>query len=66
LPNSVCHSFYIIGNAHPAQVAMPLAVAVSTQTYGMSGEAVLSEVIEKMNIPTPGRMPGSVYKKEWC
>jgi hypothetical protein len=32
----------------------------------MRCEAVLSEIIEEMNIPTPGSMEHSMYKKDRC
>ena len=54
LPNCICNVFNEIGNSGPAQFFSPFAFAVPTQIDGVSGEAMLSEVIEKMHIPTPG------------
>jgi hypothetical protein len=66
LPNCICHVLNVVENSRPAQVASSLAVSVPTQSICVGREAMLSEVIEKMHIPTSGPMQGSVYKKERC
>src|SRR5512134_831238 len=64
LPDRICYIFNVVRNSGPAQFFLPLTVTVSAQIDSMGGVAMLSEVIEKMHIPTPGSVQGSVYKQE--
>ena len=64
LPHRIRNIFQVIGNSSPAQISPPLAVTMPAQIDGISREAVVSEVAEKMHIPTPGPVHHSVYKQE--
>src|SRR5262245_31989220 len=64
LPNYICNVLNEIGDSGPAQFFPSFTFTVSTQIDVVRGEAMLSEVIEKMHIPTRSGMKRSVYKKE--
>ncbi len=66
MPSYSLDIFNVVGDSGPAQFFSPLAVAVPAQINGMDGIAMLSEVIEKVHVPTPGSVHHSMYEEERC
>jgi hypothetical protein len=56
LLDGIFNVFHEIGNSSPAQFFSSLTFAVSAQVDGVSGLAVLSEVIQKMHLPARSGM----------
>jgi hypothetical protein len=63
-PSDICDVFNIFSNAGPAQVFSSFTGAMPTQIDGMNGEAMTREVLEKMDVPTPGTMHHAVDEQE--
>src|SRR5450759_4814676 len=55
----------VIGDACPAQAFLTLAFAMPAQVEGVRGITMLREIGEKVFVPAPRAVPGSMHKQEW-
>src|ERR1700743_526265 len=59
------HVVDVVGNSVPAQLLLAMAGAVAAETQCVAGVASLGEKVEKVLVPAPRGMPGTVNKEKW-
>ena len=64
LPHCGFHVIDVVHDPRPAQTLRAIALTVSAHIHRVRREPVMSEVIEKVDIPAPGPVQRTVDKKQ--